>query len=188
MTPGTVIFINGPSCSGKTTLARKLQEVLPDLFLLAQLDNFIDMLPVSERKSRENVLKNIRSFIYAFHDFVKSASDGGTNVIVDHVIEEREWLDHLSALLTETRILTVGLLAEKSVLEERAKARGNRSTALVDWHLNRVNWNIDYDLMFDTGAADVEEISRDIVRYLDTENLRLGLHQNSTRRVSYNDP
>jgi len=42
---GKIIFLNGASSSGKSTIARILQERLGEPFLHMQLDAFIDMLP-----------------------------------------------------------------------------------------------------------------------------------------------
>lgn len=40
-----VIFLNGPSSSGKTCLARELQEQLSDYYLYFGVDAFITMMP-----------------------------------------------------------------------------------------------------------------------------------------------
>ena len=45
MEPGKIIFLNGTSSSGKSSLARELQRRLPEPFLHLQLDAFIEMLP-----------------------------------------------------------------------------------------------------------------------------------------------
>jgi chloramphenicol 3-O-phosphotransferase len=45
MEKGKIIFLNGVSSSGKTTLAKSLQERLPDLFYWIAVDIFIDMMP-----------------------------------------------------------------------------------------------------------------------------------------------
>jgi len=45
MTPGTILFLNCTSCSGKTTLIHLLQDALPPPFLDFDLDKVIWMLP-----------------------------------------------------------------------------------------------------------------------------------------------
>jgi chloramphenicol 3-O-phosphotransferase len=43
--PGTIIFLNGASSSGKTNILRALQEILEESYLDAVIDKFIWMLP-----------------------------------------------------------------------------------------------------------------------------------------------
>ncbi len=45
MNVGKVIFLNGASSSGKSTIAKLLQPRLEEPFLHMQLDTFIEMLP-----------------------------------------------------------------------------------------------------------------------------------------------
>jgi hypothetical protein len=42
---GTIIFLNGTSSSGKTSILRALQDRLPDPYLDMGIDRFIFMLP-----------------------------------------------------------------------------------------------------------------------------------------------
>ena len=43
MTMGKVIFLNGPSSTGKTTIARLLQEKLPEPYMHVGIDKLIGM-------------------------------------------------------------------------------------------------------------------------------------------------
>ncbi|MEA3057185.1 MAG: chloramphenicol phosphotransferase, partial [Actinomycetota bacterium] len=45
MSPGRVVALNGTSSSGKTTLARALQEHLTDTWLVFGVDTFIPAIP-----------------------------------------------------------------------------------------------------------------------------------------------
>ena len=49
MPKGNIIFLNGTSSSGKTTLALALQEVLPEPYLHIALDQFRDGMPAKYR-------------------------------------------------------------------------------------------------------------------------------------------
>lgn len=50
-----VIVLNGPGSVGKTSVARCLQEILPECYLLAQVDAFMEMLPPSSWDTPEGV-------------------------------------------------------------------------------------------------------------------------------------
>lgn len=43
--PGTIVLLNGTASSGKTSIARALQELMPDVWLNAGVDRFLAMLP-----------------------------------------------------------------------------------------------------------------------------------------------
>ena len=45
MKNGKIIFLNGTSSSGKTSIAKELQQILKEPYLLVSIDNFISMLP-----------------------------------------------------------------------------------------------------------------------------------------------
>jgi chloramphenicol 3-O-phosphotransferase len=44
MNPATVIFLNGVSSAGKTSIAKVLQQTLPEPYLQVQLDSFVEYL------------------------------------------------------------------------------------------------------------------------------------------------
>jgi hypothetical protein len=48
MNPGKIIFLNGVSSSGKSSLDKELQKRLTEPFLRLQLDAFIEMLPSTD--------------------------------------------------------------------------------------------------------------------------------------------
>lgn len=50
MTIGTIIFLNGTSCSGKTSIAKAVQTLLPEPYLHVGLDYFEAMQPVRNGK------------------------------------------------------------------------------------------------------------------------------------------
>jgi len=75
MTPGNVIFLNGSSSAGKTTLAVMLQQLLPEPYQHLALDQFRDGLPGRYR---------------GLNAPPGSAGDLGLNVVpVDHPSGER---------------------------------------------------------------------------------------------------
>jgi chloramphenicol 3-O phosphotransferase len=43
--PGDIIIINGPSCSGKTTMSRELQALCTKPYLVTGIDDFLPMFP-----------------------------------------------------------------------------------------------------------------------------------------------
>lgn len=59
-----IIYINGPSSSGKTTLAKALQQVFDQPFLHIGIDRVIGMMPVKFIKMLSMILNSIQVRIY----------------------------------------------------------------------------------------------------------------------------
>ena len=87
----TVIFLNGVSSSGKTTIARVLQATLPVPYLHVQLDTFEQMLP--DRYDEGGLFDWPVLFprlLSGFHRSIAALAGVGNNLIVDHVAVYRE--------------------------------------------------------------------------------------------------
>jgi hypothetical protein len=87
-----VLFLNGTSSAGKTTVARQLQKLWEEPSLYASIDSFIFMFP-------DHVLKNdaIRKvvlwpLISAFNRSLPNLAECGFPLIVDHVMESPVWM------------------------------------------------------------------------------------------------
>lgn len=98
----TIIFINGTSSSGKTTLIKALQKQLRDPFLDMGIDRFIWMLPSRylDRPLWDDVLgKAVHSghqgliLFSGMHHAIAAAAKRGNNIIADHVFVEKAWVD-----------------------------------------------------------------------------------------------
>lgn len=76
-----IIFLNGVSSSGKTTLAKALQAALPTPYFLLNSDTFYNMMPEKHR-SISTFVKAMTGMSHA----IKAYSDAGIDVIVDHVL------------------------------------------------------------------------------------------------------
>ena len=82
MEKGEIIFLNGVSSSGKTTLAKALQERLVEPFFLLNMDTFAHALRMPEKfydndwdSTKWNQIEN--KIVSAFHQTIKTFSDMG---------------------------------------------------------------------------------------------------------------
>lgn len=159
---GMIIFLNGPSSSGKTTLAKLLQKELNEPFQHFPLDNFLFML--HERYWKEdinNALPEIPKIIHGFHLCVAASAKAGNNLIVDSLLPEEEILDDLIGCLKDVdckKIIFVGVKCNLEVLEERERKRPDvRESGLARYQVERVHKNCIYDVEVDTSASPPEE-------------------------------
>lgn len=126
---GKIILLNGASSAGKSTLARGLQAALPEPFWHYSIDHLIaaNILPHERVKQGDFAWRDLRSsFFDGFHNSLPALAEAGNNLIVEHIIETRPWMDRLLRLLGPLDVFFVGVHCPLSELERREKARGDR--------------------------------------------------------------
>ena len=93
--PGKIILINGASSSGKSTLARQLQQTLPIPFWHFSFDHLRDSnaLPMARIRSGEIDWPTMRPAVFdGFHQCLPVLAEAGNSLIVEHIIENEMWL------------------------------------------------------------------------------------------------
>ena len=169
MANGIVVFLNGTSSSGKTTIVKVLQDILTEPYLHFCVDTFIHMLPDRCLDGEQGELSMlIPKVVSAMHRCIAPSAAAGNNVIVDHVLENEEWLRECLDVLTDSRVLFVGVLCPLAELERRESKR-DRMQGLAKWQFDRVHAHGTYDLQVDTSVSDpiecalqIKEALRDI--------------------------
>lgn len=127
--PGKIIIINGPSSSGKTTLALALLEQLDLPFIRFSFDLFIEhqAFPSGQIQSGKFSWDQMRPSVFrGLHQCLPALATAGNNIIFDHIIETKAWLYDLVALLSELDVFFVGVHCSLSELERREIQRGDR--------------------------------------------------------------
>ncbi len=153
-----VIFLHGTSSSGKTTLAKALQAAAPLPFWHVSSDQLVEagLLPNHQSIRADFDWKTHRPrFFNAFHGCVKAILDADNHMILDHIIESRDWYQQLRQHLTGHRVFIVGLHCSVKALRERELQRsdrhtGNRYTGEAEYHLQHVHSYCRYDFEINT--------------------------------------
>ena len=162
MEKGKIIFLNGVSSSGKTTLAKELQERLPETFYLLNCDTFaFEMTP---KKNRNDAAKIVKA-LSAMHYTAKMFSDMGLNTIVDHVLFKpyETMLDECVELFHEYPVLFVHVVCPIEELRRREKERGDRQIGHAENQLTELIPQDTYDITVDTTK---EECADEIIEAL----------------------
>ena len=101
MNTGKIVFLNGTSSSGKSTLLRGLQQALSQPFLEMGLDKFIWMLPKRylDQPLWDQILGKAETagplghqLVYAMHRAIRETALAGLNILADHVLVETDWV------------------------------------------------------------------------------------------------
>ena len=126
---GRIILLNGASSSGKSSIARELQRQLPTPFLHLSIDHLPDsgVLPLERFRSKEFIWAETRAnFFTGFERAVAAFAGAGNDLIVDYIIETREWMERIEGVLSDCEVLLVGVHCPLEELERREAERGDR--------------------------------------------------------------
>ncbi|MDH6110642.1 chloramphenicol 3-O phosphotransferase [Kitasatospora sp. MAP12-15] len=166
MEPGRIIFLNGTSSSGKTSIARELLDILDDgVFFHLAVDGF-NATRTKRALDAEELDAALRRTRLGFHRSIAAMAEVGNDVVVDHVLSE-PWrlLDCLTVLRPED-VLFVGVHCSLDELTRREQARGDRPAGLAALQYDLVHSHGDYDLECDTSTATPRQCAQQIKDFL----------------------
>lgn len=171
---GQIIFLNGTSSSGKTSILEALQEQLEEPYLNMGIDKFIWMLPERylERPLWDDVLGLASSagqaghlLAASMHAAIRAAALCGSNVVADHVLVEAAWAQECARLFAGLPAWLVGIRCPLEVLEERERSRRNRTLGQARAQFEVVHAHCLYDVEVDTALYSPAECAAQIIRY-----------------------
>lgn len=157
MQRATAILLNGTSSAGKTTLALALQKAMPEPLLYVSNDKFIFMTPDHVLKDDALRPKVLLPLLSAFHRSLPLIAGCGFPMIIDHVIERRDWMDEIAEALRELDVYFVKVDCPLEELERREIARGDRQVGFAKMQLDWVHRHGDYDAVVNTFTHSLEE-------------------------------
>ncbi|MFE9580220.1 chloramphenicol phosphotransferase CPT family protein [Nocardia sp. NPDC006044] len=184
-----VIFLNGTSSSGKTTLARGIQDVSDVPFVYWGIDTLFDLVPPNwgggrdgplsragfwyDRTGRaadghpllvvrygEVGLRMLRSACAAAAAFAR----GGDHLVIDEMLLTPDLLPMWLTALAGLDVRLVAVTCPLHVAEQRELARGNE-IGLARGHFHSVHAHgIAYDLTVDTSTGTPTELAEAVLR------------------------
>ena len=137
-----VIVLNGGSSSGKSGIARCLQAVLPDPWLVLGVDTLIQALPASSPMSAAGIEfasggdvvvgPEFRALEAAWMAGVAAMARAGARIVVDDAFlggaaSQQRWQRALDGL----QVLWAGVRCDSAVAAGREIARGDRVTGMA---------------------------------------------------------
>ena len=146
-----VILLNGPSSSGKSTLARALQELISNKgngrYEVVSIDDFMK-ISQTETIYEDDVFE-------ISGDICKRALElleAGSGVIIDHVITSKRIFDQLTETLSSYPVRLVHITCPPDLLKSRELARGDRCIGSAEASATYLYPKEGYDLVVDTGT------------------------------------
>jgi chloramphenicol 3-O phosphotransferase len=175
-----IIVLNGTSSSGKTTLARTLQGMLPTPWLLLGIDDLIRAMPNEgledgsllhiEETGRVDVGPGWLDLETSWYIGVAAIVARGTGVIVDEVfLGGRRSQVRLRRAFDGFDVLWVGVTCDLPIARAREAQRQDRVPGMAELQAAIVHSGVDYDLTVDTSHASPESCATAILSRMDVD-------------------
>jgi chloramphenicol 3-O phosphotransferase len=183
-----IILLNGTSSSGKTTIARIMQDKYEGILLLYGVDTMVqlpfpakcDLPPYNEQGIKvidtgtagQPYLKLVVSpYMYPVYStavrFYKMLSEQGYDIIIDELLFDDNRIKPYFEILKGEKLYFIGIKPDKEVVIRREKERGDRMPGLAAGLYDEVyNPAFKYDIIIDSGNLIPDESADKILAYI----------------------
>lgn len=164
-----LIVIAGSSGTGKSSLARALQEVLlPEQWLHFSVDTLFYCLPASivDKADHHNdrTLVDSKAIVAGAHACVRTLLDQGHKVIFDTVILSDKGANGLLAALDGFDPVLVALTCSWDEIKRRTLARGDRTIDEAEHGYRNAGGHLTAHCTFDSTTASAETIAQQLAQ------------------------
>lgn len=173
-----VIVLNGGSSSGKSSIARALQELLPGIWLTFGVDTFIDALPGRGDSPRAGITfeqdgtitfsTEYRTIERSWYTGLAAMAAAGAHMILDEVfLSGSAGQERLRSIFNDAEIFWVGVQCAPDVATSRERQRSDRVAGMAKLQAQSVHIDVAYDVEIDTSDRPPKECARVIARQLE---------------------
>ncbi|GHH63042.1 chloramphenicol phosphotransferase CPT family protein [Lentzea cavernae] len=164
-----IIFLNGTSSSGKTSIAAELLQVLDPSYFHMSIDAFSEMCD-GDRVTKLDPAE-LSEFLHrmraGFHRAVAGMARAGNDVIVDHLLSEPWRLQDCLEVMEGLDVVLVGVQCPSDELDRRERARGDRVEGTGAAQRLSVHQHGLYDFEVDTATSSPRECAEAIKEFVD---------------------
>ncbi|NRA74252.1 MAG: AAA family ATPase [Rickettsiales bacterium] len=187
-----VIFVNGPSSSGKTAIAKKLQDKLDSPYLYISIDKIIGMMPdklnnwhgkktehgfwwhlSTDKQGNQLAEIQLGSFAHKISLLLKKIAitmlKSDHNIIIDDVCLTNDSFKQWKKILAPYKTIYIALKTSTKILEKREKERNNRMLGSARAQNITIHDGKKYDLEINTETTSIEVASQKIIRHLQSQ-------------------
>lgn len=187
---GRVVFLNGTSSAGKTSLAQAIQEESDTPFVYWGIDTLFQLVPPKWGGGLDGPLSRVgfwydrtgtdedgTPFVVVRHGPVgrrmlesgcvaaAAFARGGDDVVIDEMLLTPDLLPVWRKALDGLDVLWVGVMCPLAVVEEREATRPRGVKGLGRGHLRTVHGHgARYDMTVDTSTGTPAELARAVLR------------------------
>ena len=168
MEKGRIIFLNGVTSAGKTSIVEAIQDRDDVFFHVVANDLFQEM--VGEKFLRENYWKYLSEVIIMMYHTAKLFSNMGKNVLIDGILVEREEIrphyQQLVEILKDNPLDIVEVYCPLDLCRKRNMIRGDRYESQSEEQYELMAQNIKYSMRVDTSLYSSTECADMIIKEL----------------------
>lgn len=168
MEKGRIIFLNGVTSAGKTSIVEALQDREDVFFYVVANDLFQEM--VGERWLRQDYWKELSKVVLLMYRTAKLLSDEGHNVLIDGILVERPQFDgHLRRMLDilkDNPLDIVEVTCPLEICRARNIARGDRYETQSEEQAALMARDIPYALRVETHLHTPQECAEQMIHAL----------------------
>lgn len=171
-----IIFLNGCTSAGKSSIARCLQNLLKEPYLLSGIDDAFASLPLRYHKHPEgfffdrdeNGLVRLNfgtvgwATLMAHQTAAAAMARKGTNLILDEVVLNEPLREGWQFELSGLDVSYVGVHCSLAELERREVDRGDRVMGQARGQFELVHQGMQYDLEVDSTQTPPERLAEEI--------------------------
>nr|WP_314899184.1 AAA family ATPase [uncultured Deefgea sp.] len=160
-----VIILNGTSSSGKTSIAKALQELLPQQYLSFSIDSILYALPASDLQQMKQGAPITRagydwpSLVRGYHYCLPALLQAGCHLLIDNAWCDRNEKRELLTELAGYSVALIGVHCDIEIAQAREQARGDRAIGLVTWQAPIVHQDMTYDIEIDTTSIEPQALA-----------------------------
>lgn len=174
---GILVYLNGTSSSGKTSISTELINQKEILFYHLSIDDFFNNYndfinnKFPDEPTREidhQVVSQILddSIFSVYHSTIKLLSEMGFNVIVDTVIDNDKRFNEFLDQFFDQPTLFIGVKCSKEELIRREQTRGDRQIGLAASQFSKLYCFDEYDLEVNTEEMNPTECAEKILSFI----------------------
>ena len=172
MKKGQIIYLNGVTSTGKTSITKALQDREDVLFYALSNDLFQEM--VGERYLQQDYWRYLWDAIRMMYHTAKLFSDMGKNVIIDGMIlEKEEFRPHyqqIKEIFADNPLSIVEVYCPLEICRERNIRRGNRGEMQSHYQHQFMNSEVAHRFRVNTHERSAEECAEQIIAALFLES------------------
>ncbi|SYX85467.1 chloramphenicol phosphotransferase CPT family protein [Paenibacillus alvei] len=194
MKQGLIVFLNGTSSSGKTSISMELKNQKEIPFHHISIDDFFrnyfdfvnNKFPDIEPKQE---VDNIGQIVFdpiasVYYATIKLLSEMGLNIIVDTVLDnDKRFNDYLDVLVDYPTIF-VGVICSKEELTRREQIRGDREIGLANSQYDKIYSFNEYDLEVNTEELSPTKCAEKILSFIKSDQDYSAFSKLSKREIS----
>jgi len=168
MEKGRIIFLNGVTSAGKTSIVEAIQARDDVFFYVVANDLFQEM--VGDIYLRKDYWKYLSEVILMMYHTAKLFSDMGKNVLIDGILVERKEIaphyEQMREILKDNPLDLIEVYCPLDICRQRNILRGDRGEHQSDEQLELMAKNIEYRMRVDTSINSAAECAETIIKEL----------------------